>query len=66
MGAGMFCDQKSYKFFVLHGRINGRTRECKLSLLKVREEKYKRDRGGPRWNLEAGRACFCSPGAFKT
>jgi hypothetical protein len=38
----------------------------KWSLLKVREGKYKRSMVGLRWNLEAEKACFSSPGAFKT
>jgi hypothetical protein len=39
-GAGSVCDQKTSKFFVLHGRVHGRTHGCKGSLLKVREGKY--------------------------
>jgi hypothetical protein len=35
------------------------------SLLKVREGKYKREHGGHRWNLQAERVYFSSPGAFK-
>jgi hypothetical protein len=50
---------------LLHGRIHSRTRGYKWSLLKVREGNYKREHGGPQWNLEAERACFSSPGAFK-
>jgi hypothetical protein len=29
------------------------------------EGKYKREHGGHRWNLEAEKACFSPPGAFK-
>jgi hypothetical protein len=43
-----------------------RTCGCKWSLLKVREGNYKREHGGPSWDLEAEKACFSSPGAFKT
>jgi hypothetical protein len=38
----------------------------KWSLLKVREGKYKKEPGGHSWNLQAERACFSSPVAFKT
>jgi hypothetical protein len=44
-------DQKTSKFFVPRGRIQGRKRGCIRSLLKVREGKYKRDHGGHRWSL---------------
>jgi hypothetical protein len=40
------CDLKTSKFFVLHGRIHGRTCGCKGRLLKVRDGKYKREHGG--------------------
>jgi hypothetical protein len=40
-GAGLACDQKTSKFFVLCGRIQGWTRGYKWNLLKFREEKYK-------------------------
>jgi hypothetical protein len=61
---GGIYDQKTSEFFVSHREksITG----CKWSLLKVTEGKHKRDHGGYRWNLEAERACFFSPGAFKT
>jgi hypothetical protein len=42
-GTGAVCDQKTSKFFVLSGRIYGRTCGCKGSLLKISEEKYKRE-----------------------
>jgi hypothetical protein len=41
---------------VPQGRIHGKTRGCKWSLLKFREGNYKREHGGCRWNLEAERA----------
>jgi hypothetical protein len=37
---------RDFKFFVLCGRIHGRTCGCKGSLLKVREGKYKGEHGG--------------------
>jgi hypothetical protein len=43
--AGSLCDQKNFRFFVPHGRIHGRTCGNKGSLLNVREENYKRERG---------------------
>jgi hypothetical protein len=43
---GSICDQKIFKFFVLSGRIHGRTHGCKGSLLKVREGKCKGELGG--------------------
>jgi hypothetical protein len=51
-GAGAVCDQKTSKFFVPHGRIHDRIHGCKLSLLKVREGKYKGKCGGAQ--VEAG------------
>jgi hypothetical protein len=39
-------DQKASKFFVLHGIIHGKVHACKWSLLKVREQKYKREHCG--------------------
>jgi hypothetical protein len=59
----------SHKILVLvlcHGRIHGRTCECKGSLLKVRKGKYKGEHGRSRWSLPAERVCFCFSGAFKT
>jgi hypothetical protein len=35
--AGSLCDQRNFRFFVPHGRIHGRTRGCKGSLLKGME-----------------------------
>jgi hypothetical protein len=62
---GSICAQKTSKFFVSHGRIHGRTCGCKGSLLKVREEKYKREHGGHRWSLLAERVSFSFLGTFK-
>jgi hypothetical protein len=50
--AGSVCDQKTSKFFVLHGRIHGRTYGCKRSVLKVREAKHKGKHGEAQ--VEAG------------
>jgi hypothetical protein len=44
------------KSLCLAGGIHGRTRGCKGSLLKVKEEKYKREHGGHRWGLLTERA----------
>jgi hypothetical protein len=53
-GAGSVCDQ-DFQILVPHGRIHGRTRGYKWSLLKVREGKYKEEYDKAR----------CSSGAFK-
>jgi hypothetical protein len=57
-------DQKTFKFFVCHWEefmvgINGVS-------LKLGKGNTKGSIVGPRWNLEAERMCFPSPGAFKT
>jgi hypothetical protein len=36
-GTGAVCDHKLSKFFVLHGRVHGKTHGYKWSLLKIRE-----------------------------
>jgi hypothetical protein len=51
-GAGVVCDQKTSKFFVLCGRIHGRTRGYNCNFLKVREGKYKGKHDGAQ--VEAG------------
>jgi hypothetical protein len=63
------CSLWSEDFQILcvpQGRMHGRTRGCKWSLLKVREGKYKRGHGGTRWKVGAERESFSFPGAFKT
>jgi hypothetical protein len=57
--SGGVCDQKTSKFFVSHRK------ESMAGHLGV-NGKYKRERGWHRWNLEAKRECFPSPGTFKT
>jgi hypothetical protein len=44
-GAGSVCDQKTSKFFVPWGRIQGRTRGCKWNLLNIRKGKHKGKHG---------------------
>jgi hypothetical protein len=53
------CDQKTSKFFVLCGRIHGRTHGYKWSLLKIREGKYKGEHGGAQ--VESGGREHASP-----
>jgi hypothetical protein len=59
-GTSSVCDQKTSKFFVLPGRIHGRTYECKWSLLNIRQRKIQRENDGHRWSLLADKACFSS------
>jgi hypothetical protein len=62
---GSVCDQKTSIFFVPCGRIHGRTHRYKGNLLKVREQKYKREHGGQQVQ-SAVRECFSFSGTFKT
>jgi hypothetical protein len=45
-GSCTVCNQKTFKFFVLYGRICGRTHGYRWSSVKVRERKYKREHDG--------------------
>jgi hypothetical protein len=54
----LVCDQKSTNFFVLCGRIHGRTHGYKWSLLKVREEKYKGKHGWPQVEIGSLESMF--------
>jgi hypothetical protein len=55
---GAVCDQKTSKFFVLHGRTHGRLQVYKWSFLKNREEKCKVEYGGTQ--VESGDQGECA------
>jgi hypothetical protein len=37
-----------------------------MEFIKILCRELQKGHGGPRWKLEAERACFCSSGDFKT
>jgi hypothetical protein len=59
----------SEEFQILHipsERIHGRTYECKESLLKVREKKYKGKHDGAQVEAASWESIFCPSDAFKS